>query len=232
MNLKSFVSPLLIGAALSAGTFAGFVAVQRPVVASGHAQAATEIATIDLYALLELRLRSEELIAARDDAVAPLADQLEQLQQRLQTLAAQIQGQGVDSPESAPLITEFQTLQPSVQQLQQEVNTVATRTYASQMMQAHSEIIAAADAVASEAGYDVVLASRGADRPLDEGPIDVMVQELLARPVVRAPAGVDLTEKVRERLGLPDPSLEDDAAADESSDAVETPAADQAESGE
>lgn len=206
MSLKLFAAPILVGVAASAATLAGMSAFERPAIANTRDAADTDLAYIDLYGLLEQKLRAEDLLAAREDAVAPLSQQLQQSQQRIQQLAAQIQGQGVESPESEPLILEFQQLQQTIQQLNQEVNAQITEVYSGQMQAAHQEIMSAADEVAAEAGFSMVIASRAPERMLERGPVDVMVQELLARPVVRAPSSVDLTAKVRERLGLPDPA--------------------------
>lgn len=205
MRLNTLTASLVIGVAASATTALLLSTPERAAHATGEAVAPTDIAVFDLYGVLEQVLSTDEMQAAREDAVSPMTQQLDQSQVRLNELASQIQTQGVESPESQPLIQEFQTLRQSIQQLQAETNNQLSDFYATQMLAEHTRIVEAANTVAEAGGYGIVLSTRPPSVDLTAGPVDVMVQELLARPVVRAPASVDITAQVREQLGLPEP---------------------------
>ena len=64
------------------------------------------------------------------------------------------------------------------------------------------ETVASAQAIAEQMGYDYVLASRPVDRDMDAQDTTAVIRSVLARPVLKAPEGVDITPDVKQDLKL------------------------------
>lgn len=194
--------------------------VERPAHAGQAAVESPTIAVFDLYGVLETALQAPTAVTERETTAGIFREQATTLQTQLQDLGTQIQSMGVQSPEAQPLIGEYQQKQQQLQQVQGQIQQTLTQLYADQMATAYSNIIDTANAIADEAGYDILLGSRPATSTIDRGPVEVMVQELLARPVLRAPGSIDITDRVRERLDLPEQAEDQSEPADDLGDMV------------
>ncbi|MEO0512143.1 MAG: OmpH family outer membrane protein [Planctomycetota bacterium] len=218
----------LLGGAVAGGVTAvavlgSLAMLDRPATADSAAPAqASTVAVCDVYGVLETALQSTVAITEREATSAMFVERIEGLNTELQNISEKVQELGFENPESQALVPEFQQKQQQMQQMQQQLQAILVELYGEQMQTAYGKILAATDEIAAEGGYDVVIASRPASGVLERGPVEVMIQELLARPVIRSPEAVDITLAVRERLDLPelteDPADNDDQAADTGGD--------------
>lgn len=195
-------------------------------------EAATEaggIAFVDVFTLIDHALATEAFAKARDDFGAQSTQALSGIQQQLQGLQEQIQGLAPEDPNSGTLYNQYQTLQYQYESMSSRINQDYQTLVAQQLSQAYSAIYAGANEVAAAEGYTFVFATRSDGELVQTDTITGITQEILARPLVTPPQGVDLTEAVRVKLGYPDSTATD--AATEASTPEKTEG-DETESGQ
>lgn len=198
----------LAGAA-SAAIFSGAASVPASA-ASGVADPQPKIATVDMLHLLERMLDTEPYESAREAATQVWNDQIQPLADESQSIVATLQ-QNPEDAGAQSLYEQYQALQQRINRLSQDAREAIDRTSAEQLADAYRKIHAAVQAVAEEQGIEQVFSSRMHVDALNAQNTNVIVQEVLLRPVLRNQGGEDLTETLRERLGLPEAAPEEPA---------------------
>ncbi len=167
---------------------------------------AMRVATVDVLLLAERLVASERYRAGRETNAASLSKPLQALLDELKDLEARYSALAADSPERATIQEAYQQKSQAFQKSQQEAQVNDERFKATQVGEAYRLVVTASDQLAAELGYTLVLASRSGVPDVRSDNVPGAVQEMLARPVLRAPASDDLTDRVASRLGLlPDP---------------------------
>lgn len=187
-----------------AGHFFLTPAVASPTTAL-HSEART--ATVDVLYLLERMLDMESY-------AAELADETRVWNEQVQTIAnerdgflaalQQLDPSEADSPAAQSLYAQYQNAQQRFNQARQQASTAIDTLAANQLSRAYKDIYATVQRIAGEQGYDRVFSSRMSVDTLDAGNTNVVVQEVLLRPVLFDSTGTDLTPVVREALGIPE----------------------------
>ncbi|MBX3359004.1 MAG: OmpH family outer membrane protein [Phycisphaeraceae bacterium] len=174
--------------------------------ASGHGAAVADpasdkIATCDIYMISDKLMESDrfkpELTAAGDK----MKGELETLQTELQTMADKLKGMSPQDADAQQLYHDFQEKQRAAQQKQAEMSRDLEKLFAIKYVEAYKQVRASAEAVGRDLGYTYVIASKQKDDIQTEA-VQVVIQGILARPVIVAPEGTDITEDVVKDLKL------------------------------
>jgi|GEM_PF-4126336 len=176
---------------------------------SGSAQpAALKIATVNTYDLLAALLDADRYATPRTENEQSWLDKIKDLAEALQSLEARIGILSDQEPEKKLLIDQYQQKQAERQKTLAQARQETDAFKAKQIGKAFAEILAAADAVADEGGFTLVISRRSPTSPWDSVGVNSAIQEILARPLLRETAAQEITGPVAEKLGI---TLEDKA---------------------
>ncbi|MDX2115818.1 MAG: OmpH family outer membrane protein [Planctomycetota bacterium] len=131
----------------------------------------------------------------RREMLDPLRDRLREVQEEARDLKS-------DDPRAAELSAEFRRLQQQAQRVQQEVVQKMEAKIGEQLVECYGLVRSSAVAIAEQKGFTYVLASADPEDQLNVETVMKLVRDFLSRPVLMAPAEVDLTEDVRQDLKL------------------------------
>ncbi len=188
---------------LAAGAFVGGAEAERRAPATDRG-----IAFVDVFGLIDQIVMGAEPTAARVAFEAQAQQQVEALQKRNQEIQEIAQANPED-PNLQDLGAEFQQNNQLMQNIFQNYQEDLQTLIAGQIAAGYKKVYAAAEAVAAESGIDFVFATRPGSDLLQTDSISGVAQEILARPLIAPAASVDLTAKVREKLGLPEPTADE-----------------------
>jgi len=167
-----------------------------------------DIASIDVFALVDLALGTDEMIQERTKYETETNNAIEGLQQQLMELQTQLNNMTADNPGAQALYQQYQQLQNQAQIQSQQATTGYQSLIARQISRAYEEIYAGANELAAEQGFAFVFATRSDGELLQTETITGITQEILARPLVTPPSATDLTEQLRVKLGYPEESAD------------------------
>ena len=196
----SMIAILACGAAMVVAWTGGAVVAQP-----GEGQAATpaaRIATVDVFALAERMMNAADLTTPRDaldNRFRPQLENIEQEVQRIDTRLQQLQNTPND-PQVRTLIQQRQTRAEEYQNLVQSHQQEREQLIAGQVEGIYTRIREATQRIAASRGYTHVMSSRSADRRMNAATAADALQDMLARPVLVAPTGDDLTSAVAGEL--------------------------------
>lgn len=203
---RTMMQSLTLGVALGAAVMAGAVLVapagaDRAVAPSEHG-----MAYVDVFALVDQIVMQPDPTGARAAFEAQGQQQLQTMQGEMIALQGQVQAADPQAPETAELYAKAQQLQQQMQQFYQGYQYDMQALIAGQIAQAYTQVYEAAHTIAAERAIPFVFATRPGSELMQTDSITGVAQEILARPLIAPPPSVDLTETVREKLGLPAPS--------------------------
>ncbi len=160
--------------------------------------------TVDVLALLERMLDMEPYASAREAKMQALNAEIEAIDAQRLAITQQVDPNNTDPAAQQALYEQYQSLTQQInarsQQAGQELDTLS----AEQLAAAYTRIHTAVQAVAEAQGIDRVFSSRMQADDLDASNTNVIVQEVLLRPLLRDATGTDLTDLVRVELGIPE----------------------------
>jgi hypothetical protein len=155
------------------------------------------IATCDVYAVMQALVESDRYkpkrVAGQEKARAELkeiAGQIGALEQQLKTMDPK-------DEKTLAIFREFNSKKDQFTERQKELDEFL----GDQFVEAYAEVRKAADAVGEREGYTHVLVTRGREEKVSNS-MDQATQQMLSRPVLRAPAADDITERVLSELKL------------------------------
>lgn len=131
----------------------------------------------------------------RDENLRPLVDQLKELQKRLESMDQK----DPDFPETRERFFRLQTL---AQRTTQDIGQKIERKVAEQLKECYALARASAVALAEDKGFNYVIASNAPDDPMENETVVALVRDMLSRPVLSFPKGVDISDDVRQDLKL------------------------------
>lgn len=196
------IQTLTLGVALGAAALAGVTLTNSATATRVQSAADSDIAFVDVFALVDLIVLSPDLTAARVAIESEGQQRLEDLQNRNAQIQQIVQQNAQDNPENQGLIGEFQRNQQQMQAVYQELQTRLQSLVAGQVADAYGRVYEATGTVAAERGINFVFATRPNAELIQVETITGVAQEILARPLVTPSSAVDLTDAVRESLGL------------------------------
>ena len=211
---------LLVLAAGLAGAFstavAGHLFLTPAVASSSSAVTLTDArtGTVDVLQLLERMLDMESYATERDNETRVWNEQVTSIAQErdsyLQALQ-QMDPSQAETPAAQSLYAQYQSAQQRFDQARQQAGMAIDTLAAGQLTRAYQAVHAAVQKVAAEQGYDRVFSSRMDVDAIDASNTNVVVQEVLLRPVLFDGTGDDLTPLIVAELGIPeraDPAVE------------------------
>jgi Skp family chaperone for outer membrane proteins len=191
------------------GLGAGFAGVgllgSKPAIAQ-HSAAAPRIATVDALALVERVVLSEPYDKARNDktsqirsAIQPLSDKINDINTRASAVSQEAPDFGAQMDK---LRAEFEEAQPKLQEAQKAGQAELEALNAAQLREAYKIVYDATDKLASSLGYSHVLVSRTGEPTFRSTDVNNIVQEMVARSVLKTEAADDLTQRLITELKL------------------------------
>lgn len=202
---------LVVAAGIAGAVFAtvlGQLFISTPVVASSDwtiVQART--ATVDVLMLLERMLEMDPYLTERNaeqqrwnDVIMPLVDQRDAALQSLQTMDQT----NPDQAAGQALYEQYQGLAQRINQLGQQAQQELDKLSARQLASAYEQIHTAAKEIAEAEGFDRVFSSRMSATDLNAENTNVVVQEVLLRPLMLDTTATDMTPMIIEKLAIPE----------------------------
>lgn len=199
---------LTLGVALGAAAFAGATLISPADAERTIDASQSGIAFVDVFGLVDQLVMQPDETAARVEFEAQGQQALQAVQNRNTEIQGLVQANPED-PNAQQLIAEFQQNREQMQTIYQNYQYDLQVLIAGQISEAYKKVYAAAQTVASEAGVDFVFATRPGSDLIQTDSVTGVAQEILARPLLAPPESVDLTTKVRAKLGLPEPTEQD-----------------------
>ncbi len=183
---------------------------------------AGDIAFVDVFDLIDKALLVEDKAKAREEFNSKSTLEIEGLNQQLQGLETQLSSMTQNDPNAMATYQEHQSVSAKLDSRSRQINVEYQTLIAVQISDGYAEIYAAANEVGTEEGFAFVFASRSNGELVQTETITGITQEILARPLMTPPSGVDLTELVRVKLGYPEAAPE--PVVTETEPEAETPA--------
>ncbi len=200
------LSTLVLGTILVTMLVSPADANRRPAIESG------DIAFVDVFKLIDHALVSEESTNARTEFTVESNKVLDELQSQLAELESQLSTMQQGDSQAATIYQQYQLISTQHDNAAQQISAAYQMLVAQQLASAYTDIYAAANAIGSQEGFIFVFATRSNGELVQTNTIAGVTQEILARPLMTPPAGVDITELVRIKLGYPEelpvPALE------------------------
>lgn len=199
------VAALLLACGLTLG--ATLLSVQTPSAIaqqpdSAAAAAPARIATVDVFGIIEKMIQSDRYMPAREANNKEQRDRLDAMVAELQKLQTELQSLDPSKAETQTMAKDFDTKRQEFQQAQYEAQQNVEKFNTIQLNEVYVLVVDAVDKVSQAKGYTHVLASKAARAENKSETVSASLQEILARPVVRAPAADDLTPLVMKELAL------------------------------
>lgn len=172
-----------------------------------NAAAQGDIGLVDIYDIVDIVIMGDEKSAEREEFEAQGAARVQPIENRLMQLQSQIQTADPSAQETQQLYGEYQQLSQMLNQTTNQINQDYQKMLSGQIADAYILVHTAVNEVAEEQGYTFVFATRRDTDLVQVNSLTGVTQEILARPLVTPAESVDLTDAVREHMGLP--TLED-----------------------
>ncbi len=214
----------IAGGALAIVLGAGALAWQDSAGGAGSATsnaapAPATIATIDVFRCLQAYMLRPEMVAARDAQNTEFQATEAEIRTRIENNQQRLRGLAQGDPQFALTRSAIEADSQAYNAFRQQATLNAQALAVAQSTEAFIEVQEQASALAGELGYSHLISGKldASDLMGESGPTSQstaqMIQELLARPVLLAPAGDDITERVLEAMDILQYEAELDAAA-------------------
>ncbi len=167
-----------------------------------------DIAFVDVFKLIDKALLDDEKFNERNDFNMKSSEAISGLQGELSALQSQLSTMDPSDPNAAATYQQYQQVSSQLENASQQINGAYQTLIAQQLASAYTEIYAAANEIGAENGFTFVFATRTDGELIQTDTITGITQEILARPLMTPPTGVDITELVRVKLGYPEKAPE------------------------
>ncbi len=198
---RSLTGGAIVAAALLAVGLRPATGTLSPTPAGG---AEVRIATVDTLSLLERLMETEAYRLEREQHTTSWNDQLKAMSENIQALEARLIAMTPQDPAAQEVYGQYQSQQQAIQELQQRAYADVDEFSARQLADGYRKLHEACNRVATERGYTHVVSTRLAIDELREVGTNILLQEVMIRPLLRAPAGDDLTDAIADALQLPE----------------------------
>lgn len=196
---RSIVAAALL-VALGAAVMSTRAFTQAPQAA--QAPSANRIATVDTLAVVERLVLSDKYSPARDALAAEKNKAMEPLDAKLRDIEARAKLIQANDPQIKSMQDEYQQTQHQLDQMSEAARRELETLNVKQIGEAFRTVNEAASAMADKLGYTHVLGSRLGEANLRSTTVNLAVQEMIARSVIKAPTEDDLTQRLITELGV------------------------------
>lgn len=166
------------------------------------------VASVDMFMLLEGMIASDRYKPAREARDAEIKTKYDALMAELKQLETKIQLIPPGTPEYQTTMQQGQAKEVELRQFTQQASRDQDTFVASQVREAYGIVHEASNAVADRLGYTHVFSTRLDATSMKGDSLAPVMQEILARPLVRGASSDDITEQVRVELKLPEKTAE------------------------
>lgn len=194
---------LWAGVIVAVGLAAGLRLPERSAIAQPSGQV-MRVATVDMFKLLESMIESDRYKPARDARDAEIRSKFEAYSAELKALETKVQLIPQGTPEFQATMSQGQAKEAERQQYAQQVGREQDAFVAAQVKEAYAIVHKAVNDAASQLGYTHVVATRLDGTTMKGESLAPIMQEILARPLVRSADADDITDRVRKDLNLPE----------------------------
>lgn len=149
----------------------------------------------DLMASDRFRPAIEEFIEEQRASIRDLEEQLDELSEELNAMDR-------DDPAAQETFQRFAQLRREYEQRRAEINRNIEERRTGALQDAFQLARSTASAIAEDLGYNYVIASVDDDEDLSTDNSQLLLRQMLARPVIFAPRSADITADVRADLNL------------------------------
>ncbi len=201
-RLLSTALPL---AAIAIATIA-LVRPDLPGAPTAHARMADDaehpIAICSIPMLVNEVMRSDRFTAPMEEMQEDYRAQFEAIEEEATEIRDSSQGLDPSSPAYQEAGRRHQALFRKASELEREMSQRMAQLTAEQIVDAYTQVRAAAKEIAEDLGYEYLIAAASEDEELPKVNPDQTLRQMLARPCVLWPDGVDITDEVRDDLNL------------------------------
>ncbi|MEM8835625.1 MAG: hypothetical protein AAGD00_07380 [Planctomycetota bacterium] len=190
----------VFSAALIAASVIVAAVVIRPAPAT-YAAASNDIAVCAVFRIVDELMSSERYLPQRealerrlrDEKLAPLAEEMEDLELR---------SREADEDERSGLQREAFRLRQRAQRIENEIRQEIEALLVVQLRECYELVRSSAVAVADDLGYTYVMSSLDPEEEIKADTVNRFLQGGLGRPMLMSPEDADITEDVRSDLKL------------------------------
>jgi len=160
------------------------------------------IAVCAMPSLVNELMGSERFLPEREDPAPELREQFDDLRRELEKLNEGLEGAAEGDPNAARDMRRRREVFQQLQAVQSQIARAVEAKTAEQLAACYALVRSSANAVAEDLGFDYVIATGDPDETLNTAAAEVTLRQITARPVLRFPKGVDITDDVRDDLNL------------------------------
>ena len=203
-----------VAGALFATVLGQFFLSTPAVASSGWAGVQARTATVDVLGVLERMLETEPYISEREAETSRWNDQIQPLVSQRDAALQSLQAMDPSNPDQATgqaLYEQYQGLSQRINALGQQAGQDLDKLSARQLADAYARIHTAVQEIAESEGFDRVFSSRMSASDLNAENTNVVVQEVLLRPLMFDGTATDMTPLLLAKLEIPElaPVLEE-----------------------
>lgn len=160
------------------------------------------IAVCAIPSIVNQLMQSERFAPVRENLLPDVRDRLRDIREEMQDIREDLEGASPDDPDAQASARQFRTLSRELAELQQQLVNAVERKTAEQIAECFALARSSASAVAEDLGFDYVISTGDPDEDLNTDATEVTLRQITARPVVKFPRGVDITDDVRDDLHI------------------------------
>ena len=195
------IDRLLLGG-LTLGIFALALRPYAPLASADLVADSKEIAVCAIPTLVNELVTSGNFAAEREELSDEFEERQQELQDRLEDIQDRARGMEQDDPALGALAEEFGEVRGELLAAQSEFGQASEAMTARHLAEAYELARGSAEAIAEELGFGFVFASGSPDEELNRSNAQQLLGQLSRRPVIRFPEASDITDDVRDDLGL------------------------------
>lgn len=166
---------------------------------------AWSVGCVQLDPVIKAILATDRYLEERKTFEQEAQSQGETFEQRDKALRAKYPDIKADDPNFNQARDEFVALQQEFEKWRLALQQIQAKHMAEQIEKAYREMLSALEVVADRRRIDLVFRFIPADRPFEAGDVGAVMVAVQARPFLRHPQGMDLTDDIFKELGLQRP---------------------------
>ncbi len=165
-------------------------------------ESAGKMATVDMFTVTEKLMKRPALESERQAVVDRWNGLMNDLQKEMISLQQELQILPPSDPKARTTMGMMQEKQQMYQNASQQGSTEIDQIGARHLTACFQEAKAAAYAVAEKGGYSHIMSTRSFDAKLEQTAVSAVLQEMLARPLIKGDPASDITTAVIAELKL------------------------------
>lgn len=160
------------------------------------------IAVCAMPSLINELMASDRYLPQRENPAPELREQFEDLRKELDDINEGLEGADENDPATQRDLRRRREIFQQLQGLQAQIARAVEQKTAEQFAECYAMVRSSASAIAEDLGFDYVIATGDPEETLNTTISEVTLRQITARPVLRAPKGVDITDDIRDDLNL------------------------------